>query len=97
MRAQDDHVAVILPPRRCDVQVYDFGDQAVLHDAARGDLTLLNRTAAAVWRRCDGSATVPAIAEELVRDYEVDADLAQDHVEQLVSRFARSGLFAEGG
>lgn len=97
MSAQDSQHAMILPPRRCDVRVYDFGEQAVLHHAARGDLTLLNKTAAAVWRRCDGSATVPAIARELVTNYEVDEHLAQDHVEQLVSRFARAGLLAEGG
>ena len=85
----------MLPPGRPGVQLYDFGEEAVLHDQSRGELTLLNRTAAAVWRRCDGSTAAAEIANELVRDYQVKPALAHDHVEQLVSRFARAGLLAE--
>ncbi len=86
----------VLPPRRRDVRVYEFDGESVLHDVHSGHIQLLNRTALTVLQRCDGRATVPLIAGELTREYDVDPETARDHVEQLVALFAGAGLLEEG-
>jgi hypothetical protein len=87
---------VMLPPRRTDVRVYDFGGETVLRDPKFGSMNLLNETASAVWRCCDGAATISGIADHLAKEFEVDQATARDHVEEVISWFAKAGLFAEG-
>src|SRR5688572_21774359 len=44
--------------RRDDLLIRSIGDQTVVLDQRRGRLHVLNRTAALVWRNCDGQRPV---------------------------------------
>ena len=55
----------------------------------------LNRSAVAVWERCDGRTTTREIATALARDYEVAFDEALNDVEELVMWLAESSLLRD--
>ena len=86
-----------VPPRRKDVCEHELDGEAVLFDPKARNTYLLNGTALAVWRRCDGRATTQQIADEQSTAYEVQLEAARDHVEQLVALFADSGLLDLAG
>ena len=82
----------LIPRRRDDVVLDELDTEASLFDPRSGDTYHLNQTARAVWTRCDGSCTARQVAREMTKAYEVTWHVALDHVEQLVSMFASSGL-----
>lgn len=47
----------ILPRRRSDVSVIDYGQQTVLYDAQKNKVHALNSTAMRIWRYCDDVTT----------------------------------------
>jgi hypothetical protein len=51
--------------RRSDLIVRELGDELVVYDRASLRVHRLNRTAAAVWRLCDGTTTVEEMARRL--------------------------------
>jgi len=53
------------PRRRRDVRTEALEDGLVAQSADGQKAHLLNRTAAFIWARCDGTSTVAAIAAEL--------------------------------
>ena len=53
------------PERRSDVEWIELDGEAVLYDPATYTLHLLNAAAAAVWARCDGTATATDISRVL--------------------------------
>jgi hypothetical protein len=81
-----------MPLRRNDVRDYQIDAEAVLFDPKTHKILLLNQTALAVFRRCDGETTMRQVAESLTKTYHVAFDNALDHVEQLVGLFAASSL-----
>jgi hypothetical protein len=48
--------------RASDLVVKDVGNEVLVYDLARHRAHRLNRAAAAVWRACDGTRTLPALA-----------------------------------
>lgn len=60
------------PRRRSHVEERLAGEDLVLYDPAGGRLHVLNATAAAIWRLCDGSLSAPAIAGRFSADFRVD-------------------------
>jgi hypothetical protein len=60
------------PRRRSHVEERRAGEDLVLYDPAGGRLHVLNATAAAIWRLCDGSLPAPAIAGRFSTDFRVD-------------------------
>ncbi len=81
-----------MPLRRDDIRDYQIDAEAVLFDPKTHKILLLNQTALAVFRCCDGQTTVRQVAETLTNSYNVALDSALDHVEQLVASFAASSL-----
>jgi hypothetical protein len=55
----------IHPRRRDDLEIAEVGDEVVLLDCERLHYRTLNPSAAAVWRRCDGTRSIAEIASEL--------------------------------
>lgn len=90
-------VPILPPPRRKDIVEEELDGELILFDPQGGDTYRLNRTAVAVWRRCNGRATTREIAERLTHVYEVEFETAHDHVEQLVTRFGQSRLLDLSG
>jgi len=60
--------------RKEGLLVRDLGDEVVVYELESHRGHCLNRTAALVWRACDGRRTVAAIAAQLGRDADVPAD-----------------------
>jgi len=81
------------PRQNSNVLTTQAGDDAVLNDPRTRTVHLLNRTAAAVWKLCNGQHTPDAIAQSIKTQFsipvaqDVDADLRA-----LLARLNQSGL-----
>jgi hypothetical protein len=51
------------------VTTQDLGDEVLLYDAGRENVHILNTTAQAIWKLCDGRHTVGQICEKIIREY----------------------------
>ena len=70
----------IMPVARTDeLVVEEFGEELLVYDLTRHKAHCLNRTAAFVWRRCDGRTTVAAVAAAVEKDgaFEKEAALTK--------------------
>lgn len=83
---------MIAPSRRRDFRENEMDGEALLIDPVTGKTHLLNRTALAVWRRCDGRLTTSELARFQMEAFDVPFKKAVDDVEQLVSLFAATDL-----
>ena len=83
---------ITAPRRREDIVEDELDNEAILLDHQTGNTYRLNQTALTVWRRCDGHTTTREMARQITERYEVDCDTALDHVEQIMARFAESGM-----
>lgn len=63
---------------------------------AGGQIHVLNPTAAEIWRRCDGSVSVEALAIELAAEYSVPVNVVIEDVSVGVSGLLGRGLVAIG-
>jgi len=61
-------------PVRRDLLVRELSDEVVLYDKETSKAHCLNRTAAAVWKLCDGKSSVAEIARGLEQDLAVPRD-----------------------
>lgn len=73
--------------RQTDVLVEHAGDETIVYDRSRHEAHSLNRTAAVVWRHCDGTRSVPQLALLLGAELGIAADetvvrYALDHLAQ---------------
>ena len=84
---------VTLPTVRRDIVVDELDSEATVYDPVNGSTYHFNETAYEVWKRCDGHSTNRQVATNLTDVYDVAFEMALDHVNQLVARFAHSGLF----
>lgn len=87
---------VTLPRRRAHVEERSAGSELVLYDPVGGRLHVLNATAAAVWRLCDGSLPAVALAGRFSDGFLVgrDQDPLAD-VKELLCSFLEAGLIED--
>ena len=85
------------PRRRSDVQESEIDHEVILFDPRTSGTYRFNRTAYSVWCQCDGTTPVERIGRTISELYGTDYDLALDHVDQLVTVFAETGLLESGG
>lgn len=78
--------------RRAGLLVRELADEVLVYDARRHRAHCLNRTAALVWRSCDGRTPVSAIAERVSR--RVSAPVAEDVVWLALDQLAESDLLS---
>lgn len=78
-----------LKPKRIEALTRQFHDELLVYDAQRHRAHCLNKTAAMVWRECDGEATVPEITRKLEDAIQTDADTI---VNLAVIRLRKAGL-----
>jgi hypothetical protein len=80
--------------RQREVLMLDIGDELAVYDQDRRRLHVLNRTAALVWRHCDGQRTMVDLAALVRRELDIPAD---EHLVWLaLARLQRAHLL-EGG
>jgi hypothetical protein len=80
--------------RRDDLLVEELADETLLYDLKRHQAYCLNRTAALVWRRCDGRTTVSEMAPLLAREPGLPAD--EGLVWMTLGRLRSAGLLEKG-
>lgn len=81
-----------LPQRRVDVQANEMDGEVVLFDPRDGRTYHFNETAFLVWNQCDGGTSIEQMGRTLTERYDTAYDTAVDHVDQLVTVFAETGL-----
>lgn len=87
---------VTQPCRRPHVQERTAGADLVLYDPVGGRLHVLNPTAAAVWKMCDGSLPTSTLAGRFSEVYAIgpDQDPLAD-VRQVLKQFLEAGLIED--
>jgi hypothetical protein len=82
-----------LPPARTNgLVVKTVADEVLVYDLQTHRAHSLNRVAAAVWRRCDGTRDVAAIAAELRREGTVP--ITEEVVRYALGKLGQAGLLA---
>jgi len=76
--------------RQDNLLVQEIGNEVVVYDQERDQAHTLNRTAAFVWRNCDGETTVPQLAALVAVELGVAAD--EDVVWMALDRLSRANL-----
>ena len=66
--------------------------EVVVMDLARGDFFSLTGTAAAIWRRIDGSRSREVLIAELAAEYELGADAVTADVDAFLAQLGAAGL-----
>lgn len=81
--------------RRAATAAVEVGDDTVLVDEVTGVLTLLNPTAAALWRELDGRRALAAVAEVLATRFGADPAIVLDDVVVLAGQLNALDLVQE--
>jgi Coenzyme PQQ synthesis protein D (PqqD) len=82
------------PLARVDqLTVETLGDETLVYDLSNNKAHCLNRTAAAVWRLCDGQNTILAIAARLRQ--ELDATLDDSVVPVALQELSKANLLQQ--
>ena len=84
------------PLRRSGASAVQLDDNLALYDDVGQLLILLNYTAAAVWKRCDGSTSVEDMARSLSEIHDAAPDVVGEDVRQTVRKLAELGLVEDG-
>jgi PqqD family protein of HPr-rel-A system len=77
-----------------DVTAYQLDDELVLYDARTTAAHVLNASAARIWELCDGTRTLPELADALSATYALDPQRAQTDVSELVVSLSAAGLLS---
>ena len=80
--------------RRTRLLIEQVGDETIVYDEIRQAAHSLNRTASAVFRHCDGTRSVPQLAEMVATELGGDAD--ETVVRYALERLARAHLIDAG-
>jgi hypothetical protein len=82
------------PLARADqLKIEPLGDETLVYDLSNNKAHCLNRTAAAVWRLCDGQNTAAAITARLRQ--ELDAGVDESVVEAALQELSKTNLLEE--
>jgi len=84
------------PSRAPGIEERTAGSDLVLYDATGGRLHVLNLTAAAVWRLCDGSKTVDDILQQVEVEFAFNSgDQPRSDVQGLLGNLREQGLIVK--
>ncbi len=93
-RKRMQNTSVALPIARDEgLLIQELPDEVLVYDLESYRAHCLNRTAAAVWRHCDGKTDVPRIAEILAD--ELESPVSEDIVWFALRRLGRARLLQE--
>lgn len=88
--------AVRAPVARYRSSAVALEEHVGLYHEQRGELVLLNETAAAVWECCDGRTDVATIVAELADRYSAPAQIIGEEVRSTLGKLAELGLVDDG-
>jgi len=77
-----------------DLVVRELPDETLVYDVQRHKAHCLNRTAALVWRACDGHTSIPEIAARVSRELDLPNDEAM--VQAALAQLGKAHLLAQG-
>lgn len=81
------------PKARRDLVLQEVGQEGMLYDRAGERIHILNVTALAIWKACDGARDLNALAEMVAgRFTNVDGHDVKGDIEMLLSDFEERGL-----
>lgn len=83
----------VVPARKSGVYAIDVADEVVVYDRVADRAHRLNRTAAAVWRRCDGRSSPSDLASVL--GDELGGQASEDLVWLAIAELSDAGLLAD--
>ena len=83
-----------IKPKRLDALSRELLDELLVYDGRTHRGHCLNRTAAAVWRLCDGETTIPGMIRTL--QAQVDPGMDEQIVRLALARLKKAGLLADG-
>ena len=84
------------PVARPGLEKSEMGDETLLYNAENDKVSMLNKTAAAVWELCDGKHTIEEIAAEITESLgpPEGRDVKSD-VEAAIEKFREDGILHE--
>ena len=77
---------------RSDLSTRIVDGEVVILDKRTGRIHQLNSTASFVWNRLDDRTTLAAIASEMVREFEVEIEIARADVARVAAELVRLEL-----
>lgn len=80
------------PLGRDDLIFREIDGEAVIFDPETGSMHSLTRTAALIWKLCDGEHRIDDIVEEILRRFEARPEEVREDVEGTVRKFQALGL-----
>ena len=86
-----------MPAGRPGASTVDLDDNVAVYDDVGQLLILLNSSAAAVWRLCDGATSVDAMVRDLAAAHPDDADVIGEDVRQTLRKLVELGLVTDAG
>lgn len=81
-----------LIPRRAAVEDLAAGEEHLLYSAERDEASALNRSAAEIWKLCDGTRTAAAISRTLEEQYGVENQCLWSDVSKTLAVLQTRGL-----
>ena len=88
------------PQQKENVLARDLEDEMLLYDRSRKAVHVLNATAAAIWKLCDGRNSILEIAELVAQNHEMQGEVCvEKDVAEMLSTFGEMELLRsdEGG
>ena len=80
------------PAARSDISVQAIGDEVMIYDSAGERIHVLNHSAQAIWKLCDGTNTLEDICREISRVYPDAGDVIFDDICSIIKEFKKKGL-----
>ncbi len=81
--------------RKAELIVREFADELLVYDKQRHEAHCLNRTAAVIWKYCDGSTSIAEIARRLAHETGESGPVNERLVWQALKQFRRDHLLEE--
>jgi hypothetical protein len=80
------------PVKESDLLQHELDGEVLLYDADRQVTHRLNDTAYYIWRHCDGTLDLPAIAARLAQTYDVDPARAEQDVAEALRQMRKNKI-----
>lgn len=81
-----------VPLQAANVFELDMDDGSILFDRDSSLVHHLNRSAAIIWKLCDGGGTVSELVHDIASEFALDADRALKEVATVIAEFDALGL-----
>ncbi|RKY67163.1 MAG: hypothetical protein DRQ02_07715 [Candidatus Latescibacterota bacterium] len=88
-------ISTYQPLRSENIVFRDIEGEGILYQVEQAKVHVLNGTAYAIWKQCDGKHTIEQIAKELTKTFQVDEQTALEDVKKSVQEFRNLKLLQD--